>query len=96
MAVGMSLDLMDRGQILQIHQKVGAISRAQIGTEARRPLCLSSPRYEYISYPPTPRCFDHPLCIDPSLFSPLTNFLAPTVHRYLRASCHTQGLASFY
>lgn len=45
MAVGMSLDLMDRGQILQIHQKVGAISRAQIGTEARRPLCLSSPRY---------------------------------------------------
>lgn len=58
MAVGMSLDLMDRGQILQIHQKVGAISRAQIGTEARRPLCLSSPRYEYI------------LSSNPSMFRP--------------------------
>jgi len=37
----MSSNLMDRGQILQIHQRAGVVSRANIRREARCPLCFS-------------------------------------------------------
>lgn len=56
----MSPDLMDRGQILQIHRKAGAVSPAQIRTEARRTLSL----YPSDRYPGALDARNHPLGID--------------------------------